>query len=187
MLLNDKRIKELVQKENLIDPFIPTQIEEEVISYGLGSYGYDIRIGNRFFEFSYGDSGKVDPKSFDDTTVKKKETEESILVPPNSFALGYSQEALSMPSDVMGICVGKSTYARSGIIVNITPVEPGWRGHLTIEISNTTPLPAEIYSGEGIAQILFFQSEKPETTYADRSGKYQNQKADVYTSKIKRR
>ncbi|MBI4576635.1 MAG: dCTP deaminase [Planctomycetes bacterium] len=146
-----------------------------VISYGLTSYGYDVRVARRFKIFTNVHSAIVDPKNFSPMSFVDVEGD-FCLIPPNSFALAETVEHIQVPRDTVGICVGKSTYARCGIIVNVTPLEPEWRGRVTLEISNTTPLPAKIYSGEGIAQILFLKAEAPcEASYADKGGKYQDQ------------
>jgi len=181
----DAWILNVCRKHRMIEPFEERLVrrvgEERVISYGLSSFGYDIRIADEFKVFSPG-KGKltvVDPKNFDEDAFTDFRGDVCII-PPNSFVLARSVEYFRMPQDVMGIVLGKSTYARCGIIVNITPLEPGWEGNLTIEISNTTPLPAKIYAGEGIAQVLFFQGDgAPMVTYADRRGKYQGQKGIV--------
>jgi dCTP deaminase len=168
----------------MIKPFIPRQVSDGVISYGLGSYGYDIRIGNKFkvFQPLYGEPGVVDPKSSENGIWQDFEGD-VCYIPPNSFALGVSLEMFNMPRDVTGLVVGKSTYARCGLIVNITPLEAGWSGYVTMEISNTTPLPAKVYANEGIAQVLFFQSEPCSVSYADRKGKYQHQRG-ITLSKV---
>jgi len=185
MILSDKEIAEKYALGHLdIEPFIRQQVEEDVVSYGLGSYGYDIRIGNKFNVFTDVGSHSVDPKDFNDDAFVEKEVEESVEIPPNSFVLGHAVERIKMPDNVMGVCLGKSTYARCGVIVNMTPVEPGWEGHLTIEISNTTPLPARVYANEGIAQILFFEGRKPQLTYDDKEGKYQHQDSDIHRAKV---
>jgi len=169
MILNDKEIREVKP----VSPFVD-KLNEEGVSFGLGSFGYDIRIDDEFRVFTDVHSTEIDPKNFDeDSFVEIRD--ESCLIPPNSFCLGKSVEKFNMPADLFGLVIGKSTYARCGIIVNMTPIEPGWRGYLTIEISNTTPLPARIYSQEGIAQVNFFRGERPEITYEDRDGKYQDQ------------
>ena len=162
----------------LIAPFIPQQIKYRVISYGLGGHGYDIRVADEFEIFTNvgNAAGVVDPKNFDPKLLHEFKGP-VCTIPPNSFALARTVEYFNMPPDVVGVCLGKSTYARCGIITNFTPLEAGWEGQLTIEISNTTPLPALIYANEGIAQVLFFQSEPAATPYGDRSGggKYQGQ------------
>ncbi|MBS3789260.1 dCTP deaminase [Candidatus Bipolaricaulota bacterium] len=187
MILNYDQIHEQVLGSVYdldIEPFVDAQVEDGVISYGLGSFGYDIRIGNTFEVFTDVSSSPVDPKNFDDNSFVGKKVDDYIQIPPNSFVLGHAVERITMPKDLMGICLGKSTYARCGIIVNMTPVEPGWEGHLTIEISNTTPLPAKVYANEGIAQILFFEGDEPELTYADKSGKYQGQEEKIYHADV---
>lgn len=174
---NDKKIAEAA-KQGMIDPFVPEKtrfgIDKSVISYGLSSFGYDMRIADEFLIFtpSTGDLTVVDPKHMDNNAYVKF-VGDICVIPPNSFALGRSVEYFQMPSDVLGICLGKSTYARCGIITNFSPFEPGWRGYVTIEISNTTPLPAKIYANEGIAQVLFFDGDAPMQGYGD--GKYQGQ------------
>ena len=171
----DKSIKKMVLEHEMISPFVEDQVREDIISYGLSSYGYDVRISNEFKIFTNLNSTIVDPKNFDPKSFVDF-TGDMCIIPPNSFALGRTVEYFKIPRNVMTLCVGKSTYARCGIITNVTPLEPGWQGHVTLEISNTTPLPAKIYAGEGIAQILFFESdEQCETSYADKKGKYQSQ------------
>ena len=158
-----------------IEPFAPQQHRPGVISYGLTSYGYDVRVGRRFKVFTNVWGSTVDPKHFDPKSFVDVEAD-TCIIPPNSFALAETIEHLEIPRDVIGVCVGKSTYARCGIIVNVTPLEPEWRGRVTIEISNTTPLPAKIYAGEGIAQMLFLQGVAVcRVSYADKKGKYQDQ------------
>jgi dCTP deaminase len=171
----DRWIRRMSLEQKMIDPFVDGQIREGVISYGLSSYGYDIRVANEYKIFTNVNNAMVDPKNFDPASFVDVQTNVCI-VPPNSFALARTVEHFSIPRNVLAICVSKSTYARCGIIVNVTPLEPGWQGILTLEISNTTPLPAYIYSNEGIAQLLFFESDEAcEMSYADRKGKYQNQ------------
>ncbi|MFP4589609.1 MAG: dCTP deaminase [Candidatus Acetothermia bacterium] len=170
MLLNDRQIKEI----RPLTPFVDHLETDAAVSYGLGSFGYDIRLDRHFRVFTDIHSAEIDPKEFDESAFVEQEGS-SCLIPPNSFCLGQSLEKFEMPEDVFGLVVGKSTYARCGIIVNMTPIEPGWRGYLTIEISNTTPLPARIYSQEGIAQVIFFKGDCPGVTYSDRKGKYQDQ------------
>jgi dCTP deaminase len=174
-LLVDWEIREYVKKYKMLDPFQENLKREGVISYGLSSMGYDIRVTDEFKVFTNVKQAVVDPKQFNpDSFIDLKGP--VCMVPPNSFALARSVEFFRMPRSILGICLGKSSYARCGIVVNITPLEPGWEGHLTIEISNTTPLPARIYSFEGIAQVLFFEAGSlPEVSYADRKGKYQGQ------------
>jgi dCTP deaminase len=166
----------MATEHDMINPFSEKQVREGVISYGLSSYGYDLRVADEFKIFTNVNSTVVDPKKFDSRSLVGVEAEVCI-VPPNSFALARSVEYFKIPRDVLTICVGKSTYARCGIIVNVTPFEPEWEGFVTLEISNTTPLPARIYANEGLCQILFFQSdEQCETSYKDKKGKYQGQK-----------
>ncbi len=171
----DNWIKKMSLEHQMISPFCEEQIGKNVVSYGLSSYGYDIRVANEFKIFTNVNSTVVDPKNFDDQNIIDFKGDVCI-VPPNSFALASTVEYFKMPEDVLAICLGKSTYARCGIIVNVTPFEPGFCGHITIEISNTTPLPAKIYANEGIAQVLFLQGdEKCDTSYQDKQGKYQGQ------------
>ncbi len=175
-LKSDNWIKEKSLKDKMIEPFCEEQVGKNVVSYGVSSYGYDIRVGNEFKIFTNVSSSVVDPKNFDDKNVVDF-VGDTCLVPPNSFALARTVEYFRIPDNVLAICLGKSTYARCGIIVNVTPFEPGFEGHITIEISNTTPLPAKIYANEGIAQVLFFEGdEQCKTTYADKNGKYQKQR-----------
>jgi dCTP deaminase len=163
-------------KEGMIEPFEERQVRQGTISYGLSSYGYDLRIADEYKIFTNVNNSLVDPKAFDERSFVDF-TGPVCIVPPNSFALGRSVEYFRVPRNVLTICVGKSTYARCGIITNVTPLEPEWEGHVTLEISNTTPLPAKIYSFEGIAQVIFFESEDVcEVSYADRGGKYQSQR-----------
>jgi dCTP deaminase len=165
-----------IQRDIKIHPFAEGACRSGVISYGLSSYGYDVRVGRRFKIFTNARCTVVDPKDFDPASFVDIE-DDYCLIPPNSFALAETIEYLEIPRDVIAICVGKSTYARCGIIVNVTPLEPEWRGRVTLEISNTTPLPAKIYAGEGIAQILFLRTGAHcQTSYADKQGKYQDQK-----------
>ncbi|MGH8072276.1 MAG: dCTP deaminase [Candidatus Entotheonellia bacterium] len=175
-ILVDWEIREYVQKYQMIDPFEDHLVREGAISYGLSSMGYDLRIANEFKIFTNINTTVVDPKRFDPRSFVDV-TGESCIIPPNSFALGRSLEYFRLPRTVLGLCIGKSTYARCGIVVNMTPLECEWEGHLTIEISNTTPLPAKIYSNEGIAQVIFLESAQVcEVSYADRGGKYQFQR-----------
>jgi dCTP deaminase len=171
-VLADWQIREQVK----IVPFEENLHRPGVLSYGVSSYGYDVRVGRRFKLFTNVYGALVDPKNFVPTSFVDIEAD-SCIIPPNSFALAETVEYLEIPRDVICVCVGKSTYARCGIIVNVTPLEPEWRGKITIEISNTTPLPAKIYANEGIAQILFFRADAApcETSYADKKGKYQDQ------------
>ena len=166
----------MIERDVKIEPFAPQQSWPGVISYGLTSYGYDVRVGRNFKVFEWVARGRIiDPKNFD-PTLARDVVGDFCIIPPNSFALAETVEYLEIPRDVLCVCVGKSTYARCGIIVNVTPLEPEWRGRVTIEISNTTPLPAKIYAGEGIAQILFLKAQEPcRTSYADKKGKYQDQ------------
>lgn len=171
----DHWIRRMAQEEGMIEPFVDHQERTGVISYGVSSFGYDIRVADEFKIFTNVNNAVVDPKLFDPKSFVDIQAE-VILIPPNSFALARSIEYIRMPRDVLGIVLGKSSYARTGIVTNFTPLEPGWEGHITIEISNTTPLPAKIYANEGIAQVLFFQSdEAPDVSYADKKGKYQGQ------------
>ncbi|MGD0096439.1 MAG: dCTP deaminase [Terracidiphilus sp.] len=168
-------IREQALQRHMIEPFTDEQVSREVISYGLSSYGYDLRVSDEFKIFTNVNSAIIDPKAFDERSFVSVRAE-SVIVPPNSFALARSVEYFRIPRDVLTICVGKSTYARCGIIVNVTPFEPEWEGFATLEISNTTPLPAKVYANEGLCQILFFRSDEPcEVSYADRHGKYQRQ------------
>jgi dCTP deaminase len=182
----DRWIKEQALKNRMIEPFVEELAAEGLVSYGLSSYGYDIRVSDEFKIFTNINATVVDPKNFDRANVVDFKGE-SCIVPPNSFALARTVEYFRMPRDVLAICVGKSTYARCGIIVNVTPFEPGFEGHITIEISNTTPLPAKIYANEGIAQVLFFEGDEPcMTTYCDRKGKYQAQEGITLPRILKR-
>jgi dCTP deaminase len=180
---SDRWIREMAAK-GMIDPFEPGQVrytngaegQQKVISYGTSSYGYDVRCAPQFKVFTNIYSTTVDPKAFDERSFVDV-TSDVCTIPPNSFALASTVEYFRIPSDVLTICLGKSTYARCGIIVNVTPLEPEWEGHVTLEFSNTTTLPAKIYANEGVAQMLFFQSDEPcEVTYKDRGGKYQGQR-----------
>ena len=179
-VLSDTQIRELVH----IEPFATNEKRPGVVSYGVSSYGYDVRVGTKFKVFTNATSGGtaiVDPKNFTNDlfiTIDTQQTgRDHIVIPPNSFALAETVETIHVPRDVLAICVGKSTYARCGIIVNVTPFEPEWEGYVTLEFSNTTPLPAKIYAGEGCAQVLFFESDEVcEVSYKDRGGKYQGQR-----------
>jgi dCTP deaminase len=165
----------MAREHGMIEPFEDAQVRQGTISYGLSSYGYDMRVASEFKIFTNVNNAIVDPKAFDDRSFVPFEGDVCI-VPPNSFALARSVEYFRIPRDVITLCVGKSTYARCGIITNVTPFEPEWEGFVTLEISNTTPLPARIYANEGIAQVLFFQGDSaPEVSYRDRKGKYQGQ------------
>ena len=171
----DRWIKKMALEHAMISPFEEKQVRQGVISFGLSSYGYDVRIADEFKIFTNVFGAVVDPKNFDPKSFVDFKGEVCII-PPNSFALGRTLEYFRIPRNAMTICVGKSTYARCGIITNVTPLEPGWEGHVTLEVSNTTPLPAKIYANEGIAQILFFESdEQCLVSYADKKGKYQAQ------------
>ena len=173
-VLSDKWIKKMALN-GMISPFEEKQISEGKISYGLSSFGYDARVSNEFKIFTNVNSEIVDPKSFKPSNFVTKNVSECVI-PPNSFVLASTVEYFKIPKDVFVICLGKSTYARCGIIVNVTPLEPGWEGHVTLEFSNTTPLPAKIYANEGVAQFIFLQgNEKPEISYSDRKGKYMGQ------------
>jgi dCTP deaminase len=178
---SDQWIRRMATERGMIEPFVDGQIKQSsdgqrLISYGLSSYGYDLRVANEFKVFTNVFSSVVDPKAFDEKSFVDMETEVCV-VPPNSFALARSVEYFRIPREVLTICVGKSTYARCGIIVNVTPFEPEWEGHVTLEISNTTPLPARIYANEGLAQVVFFHAKEVcETSYADRAGKYMRQR-----------
>jgi len=174
-VLSDKWIKKMARTYNMISPFEDKQIRNNKISYGLSSFGYDARVSNEFKIFTNINSEIIDPKNFKQNNFISKNGEEC-TIPPNSFVLSSTVEYFKIPNDVMVICLGKSTYARCGIIVNVTPLEPSWEGHVTLEFSNTTPLPAKIYANEGAAQFIFLKgNEKPDITYADRKGKYMKQ------------
>jgi dCTP deaminase len=165
----------MAKEHRMIDPFCESQVRANTISYGVSSYGYDIRTANEFKIFTNINSDIIDPKKFSDTSFAGVEAD-SILVPPNSFALARTVEYFRIPRSILTICLGKSTYARCGIIVNVTPFEPEWEGHATLEISNTTPLPAKIYANEGIAQLIFLEADEVcEVSYRDKKGKYQAQ------------
>ena len=172
---SDKWIKRMARERGMIDPFEERQVRVGVVSYGLSSYGYDIRVADEFKIFTNINNTLIDPKNFDPRSFVDIKAE-TCIVPPNSFALARTIEYFRIPRDVLTVCLGKSTYARCGIIVNVTPFEPEWEGTATLEISNTTPLPAVIYANEGIAQVLFFQSDEPcEVSYGDKKGKYLKQ------------
>jgi dCTP deaminase len=171
----DRWIKKMAIEHGMIEPFEDRQVRQGVVSYGLSSYGYDIRVADEFKVFTNINSTVVDPKNFDARSFVDVKADVCII-PPNSFALAKTVEYFRIPRDVLTVCVGKSTYARCGLIVNVTPFEPEWEGFVTLEISNTTPLPAKVYANEGIAQVLFFQGDEPcEVSYADKKGKYQKQ------------
>ena len=174
-VLSDKWIRKMASEHKMISPFVDKQIRENKISYGLSSFGYDARVSNEFKIFTNVNSEIVDPKNFKASNFVTKNVSECII-PPNSFVLASTVEYFKIPKDVLVVCLGKSTYARCGIIVNVTPLEPGWEGHVTLEFSNTTPLPAKVYANEGVAQFIFLKgNETPETTYSDRNGKYMGQ------------
>jgi dCTP deaminase len=178
-LQSDRWIRHMAQTKGMIEPFVDGQVRyvegERVVSYGLSSYGYDLRVSNEFKIFTNVNHSIVDPKNFNENAFVHMESD-ICIVPPNSFALARSVEYFRIPRNVLTLCIGKSTYARCGIIVNVTPFEPEWEGYVTLEISNTTPLPAKIYAHEGLAQVLFYEaSEVCEISYADRKGKYMNQ------------
>ncbi len=174
-LKNDAWIRRMAREYGMIEPFEEKQIRQGVISYGLSSYGYDIRVADEFKIFTNAYSAVVDPKAFDPRSFVDFRGE-VCTIPPNSFVLARSVEYFRVPRNVLCLCVGKSTYARCGIVVNVTPLEPEWEGYITIEISNTTPLPARIYANEGIAQVIFLEADEVcEVSYADRKGKYQRQ------------
>jgi len=179
----DHWIRKMAQQYKMIDPFANSQVRNGVISYGLSSYGYDIRVADEFKIFTNVYSAIVDPKHFDPNSMVDFKGEVCVI-PPNSFALARTVEYFRIPRSVLTICLGKSTYARCGIIVNVTPFEPEWEGFVTLEISNTTPLPAKIYANEGIAQVLFFEADDIcEVSYADKKGKYQKQQ-DIVLPKL---
>jgi len=174
-VLSDKWITKMALENQMISPFEGKQIRADKISFGLSSFGYDARVSNEFKIFTNVNSEIVDPKNFKPSNFVTKNVSECVI-PPNSFVLASTVEYFKIPKDVLVICLGKSTYARCGIIVNVTPLEPGWEGHVTLEFSNTTPLPAKIYANEGVAQFIFLRgNEKPEVTYSDRKGKYMGQ------------
>jgi len=178
-LQSDRWIRHMAKEHGMIDPFVDNQVRyeegEKVISFGLSSYGYDLRVANEFKVFTNLYNSLVDPKNFSESAFVHIEAD-TCIIPPNSFALARSVEYFRIPRNVLTICIGKSTYARCGIIVNVTPFEPEWEGYVTLEISNTTPLPAKIYANEGLAQVLFYEAaEACETSYADRKGKYMGQ------------
>ncbi|MGQ9425957.1 dCTP deaminase [Gilvimarinus sp. F26214L] len=178
---SDKWLRRMAQEHGMIEPFEPGQIrydgnDQRIVSYGTSSYGYDVRCADEFKIFTNVHSAIVDPKNFDEDSFVDVKSEVCVI-PPNSFALARTVEYFRIPRNILTICLGKSTYARCGIIVNVTPLEPEWEGHVTLEFSNTTPLPAKIYANEGVAQMLFFESDEVcETSYKDRGGKYQGQR-----------
>ena len=172
---SDRWIRKMALEHGMIEPFEDRQVRQGVISYGLSSYGYDIRVADEFKVFTNINSTVVDPKNFDARSFVDVKADVCII-PPNSFALAKTIEYFRIPRDVLTVCVGKSTYARCGLIVNVTPFEPEWEGFVTLEISNTTPLPAKVYANEGISQVLFFESDEDcEVSYKDKAGKYQKQ------------
>ncbi len=182
-IMPDHWIRKMARQQRMIEPFADSQVRDGVISYGVSSYGYDIRVADEFKIFTNVYSAVVDPKHFDPRSMVDFKGE-VCTIPPNSFALARTVEYFRIPRSVLTICVGKSTYARCGIIVNVTPFEPEWEGYVTLEISNTTPLPARIYANEGIAQVLFFQADEIcEVSYADKKGKYQKQQ-DIVLPKL---
>lgn len=201
-LLSDIQIRDLCFQfpgyPGMIDPFVPHQCRQvatndpstdgskKIISYGLSSYGYDIRCASEFLVFTNVNSAVVDPKAFNEDSFVKVDASAKgyCIVPPNSFALARTIEYFRIPRDILAICLGKSTYARCGIVVNVTPLEPEWEGHLTLEFSNTTPLPAKIYANEGCAQLLFFHGSPCQISYKDRQGKYQGQAAAPVPPKV---
>ena len=172
----DSWIKKMSKEKNMIEPFADEQNKNGVISYGVSSYGYDARVSDEFKVFTNVNNALVDPKNFSEASFIERKAD-SCIIPPNSFVLARTVEYFKIPRDVLVICLGKSTYARCGIIVNVTPLEPEWEGHVTLEFSNTTPLPAKIYANEGVAQFIFLKgNERPKVTYANRKGKYMKQK-----------
>jgi dCTP deaminase len=174
-LKNDAWIRRMAKEQRMIEPFVDHQVRHDVISFGISSYGYDIRVTDEFKIFTNVHSAVVDPKHFNPTSFVDFKGEVCVI-PPNSFVLSRTIEYFRIPRNVLTLCIGKSTYARCGLIVNVTPFEPEWEGYVTLEISNTTPLPARIYANEGIAQVLFFEADEVcEISYADRKGKYQEQ------------
>ena len=177
---SDKWIRRMANEYRMIDPFEPDQVKQvegrRIVSYGTSSYGYDIRCADEFKLFTNINSTIVDPKEFDENNFVNFKGD-SVIIPPNSFALARTVEYFRIPRNVLTVCLGKSTYARCGILVNVTPFEPEWEGYVTLEFSNTTPLPAKIYANEGVAQVIFFESDEVcETSYKDRGGKYQGQR-----------
>jgi len=174
-IMPDSWIREMSEKTGMIEPFVETQKRKGIISYGLSSYGYDARVSEDFKIFTNVNSATVDPKDFAQNGFVDRKTDVCVI-PPNSFALARTVEYFRIPRDMLVVCVGKSTYARCGIIVNVTPLEPEWEGHVTLEFSNTTPLPAKIYANEGACQFLFFKADSPcEVSYMERAGKYMKQ------------
>lgn len=183
-LKNDRWIREMALKHKMIEPFVDKQVQKGVISYGLSSYGYDFRVGEDFKVFTNVYNQMVDPKNFSPSSFVEMRCDDCCIIPPNSFVLARSFEWFIIPRKVLTVCLGKSTYARCGIVFNVTPLEPEWEGYITVEISNTTPLPAKIYANEGVAQILFFEAdEECEVSYADKKGKYQKQ-TDIWLPQV---
>jgi dCTP deaminase len=182
MILSDRDIIERVEREQMIEPFVRQQVGDGVVSYGLSSYGYDFRVATEFKIFTPVYMPVIDPKNFNPQSFVDVEApeNEAVIIPPNSFALARTVEYFRIPRDILCLCLGKSTYARMGIILNTTPFEPGWEGYATLEISNTTPLPAKIYAAEGIGQVIFLRARREcLVSYADRKGKYQRQQGIV--------
>lgn len=180
---SDRWIRRMAQEQGLISPFEEKQVREGIVSYGLSSYGYDLRVADEFKVFTNVHSTVVDPKNFDSSSFV--DVKGDCIVPPNSFALARTVEYLKIPRNVLTVCLGKSTYARCGIIVNVTPFEPEWEGYATLEISNTTPLPAKVYANEGLCQVLFFESDEDcETSYKDKGGKYMEQPAQIVLPRL---
>ncbi len=178
-LKSDRWIKRMALEHRMIEPFVDSQVRDGVISYGVSSYGYDIRVADEYKIFTDVFAATVDPKHFDPKSMVDFKGEVCVI-PPNSFVLAKTVEYFRIPRSVLTVCLGKSSYARCGLIVNVTPFEPEWQGYVTLEISNTTPLPAKVYSNEGIAQVLFFEADEVcEVSYADKKGKYQNQQSIV--------
>ena len=183
MIQNDRWIKEMAAGKAIIEPFESSLIKDGVISFGPSSFGYDFRVSNEFMHFRpSSQTANLDPKNMSEDLFETEESDECII-PPNRFVLAKSLEYFRIPRNILGICTGKSTYSRCGILVNITPLEPEWEGHITFPIYNTAPLPARIYPGEGIAQVIFLEGLPPDTSYADRKGKYQAQK-NITLSKV---
>ncbi len=175
-IMPDHWIRRMAAERGMIEPFVESQRREGTISFGLSSYGYDARVADEFKVFTNVDNALVDPKNFSEAGFVTRQGA-TCIIPPNSFVLAHTVEYFRIPRDVLVICLGKSTYARCGIIVNVTPLEPGWEGHVTLEFSNTTPLPAKVYANEGACQFLFLQGNEPcEVSYADRAGKYMGQR-----------
>lgn len=176
---SDRWIRQMAREQRMIEPFVESQMREGVISFGLSSYGYDVRVADEYRIFTNVNTTVVDPKHFDARAFVEYKGA-ICVIPPNSFALARSVEYFRIPRNIMTICVGKSTYARCGIIVNVTPFEPEWEGHVTLEISNTSPLPARVYSGEGICQVIFLEGDEVcQVSYKDKKGKYQAQQGIV--------